>query len=446
MPLTPVDLLIEARWIIPVIPAGCVLENHAVAIDQGRIVAVLPQAEAPLRYAPRHTTRLTEHALIPGLVNLHAHAAMSLLKGIADDRPLMEWLQHHIWPLETRHVSPEFVRDGTRLACGEMLRGGTTCFADMYFFPQAAAEAAKDLGMRAALGLVTLDFPTNYASDPDDYLNKGLAVRDAFHNDELITFCLAPHAPYTVSDTTFAQIATLAEQCDLPIHTHLHETRQEIIDSQQKFGCRPLERLHRLGILGPNLIAAHGVHLETHEMALLAAHGCSVAHCPSSNLKLASGFAPIAALLAHGVNVGLGTDGSASNNRLDMFAEMRLAALLAKGVAGDATVVSAQQALHMATLGGAHALGMENEIGSIEIGKWADLCAIALNDAQLAPCYDVISLLVYSAGREYVSDVWVAGKPRFADGHLPGSTEIELKNLAALWQNQIRPHNVLPTY
>ena len=446
MPPIAIDLLIEARWTIPVVPSGRVLENHAIAIDHGRIVAVLPQSEASLRYAPRQTTRLPHHALIPGLVNLHTHAAMALLKGIADDRPLMEWLQQHIWPIEAKHVSPDFVRDGTRLACAEMLRGGTTCFADMYFFPSATAEAAKDMGMRAALGLISLDFPTNYASDPDDYLSKGLAARDAFQNEELITFCLAPHAPYTVSDASFAQIAILAEQCDLPIHTHLHETRQEITDSQQKYGCRPLERLQRLGLLGPNLVAAHGVHLEAHEMALLAAHGCSIAHCPSSNLKLASGIAPIAALLAHGVNVGLGTDSSASNNRLDMFTEMRLAALLAKGVSGDATVVSAQQALHMATLGGALALGLENEIGSIEIGKWADLCAIALNDAQLAPCYDVISLLVYSAGREYVSDVWVAGKPRFTHGHLPGSTEIELKNLAALWQNQIRPHNVLPIY
>ena len=441
-PPTPIDLLIEARWIVPVEPAGIVLENHAVAINNGRIVAILQQTEAPARYQPNTVKKLSHHILIPGLVNLHSHAAMTLLRGIADDLPLMEWLEQHIWPTEAKHVSPGFVFDGTRLACAEMLRGGTTCFADMYFFPKSVAEAALTFGMRAAIGLISIDFPSAYASDADDYLDKGLAVRDAFHDEHLLSFCLAPHAPYTTSDKAFTKIATLAEQCDLPIHTHLHETRQEIENSLSQFGIRPIERLHRLGILGPNLIAAHGVHLNASEIALLATHGCTIAHCPSSNLKLASGFAPITDLLAQGVSVGLGTDGSASNNRLDMFAEMRLAALLAKGVSGNAAAVPAHTALHMATLAGAKALGLENQIGSIVPGKSADLCAIDINDDQLTPCYDVISHLVYSAGREYVSDVWVAGKPRLVDGKLLGTTEIELKNLAALWQNQIRPHNV----
>ena len=439
---TPVDLLIEARWIVPVEPAHVVLENHAVAVDKGKIVAILQQNEAATRFFPRATKKLPHHALIPGLINLHTHSAMTLLRGIADDLPLMDWLQNHIWPAEAKHMSAQFVQDGTRLACAEMLKGGTTCFNDMYFFPGAIANAAIASGMRASIGLITLGFPSSYAADEDDYLAKGLASRDALRDEPLLSFCLAPHAPYTVSDRNFAKVLTLAEQCELPIHLHLHETKQEINDSLRLFGMRPIERLRRLGLLSPGLIGAHGVHLNPDEIALLAMHGCSIAHCPSSNLKLASGIAPITALTAEGVNIGLGSDGAASNNRLDMFHEMRLAALLAKAASGQADSITAHQALRMATLGGAQALGLDNEIGSLTTGKAADLCAIDINDVGLVPCYDVASLLVYSAGREYVSDVWVAGENRVADGRLLQTSEIELINLAALWQNQIRPHNV----
>lgn len=440
MPL-PIDLLIEAKWIIPVEPANTVLENHSVAIDQGRIVAILQHPEAIIRFTPKEVKRLPHHILIPGLVNLHTHAAMSLLRGLADDLPLMDWLQNHIWPAEAKHVSPQFVHDGTLLACAEMLRGGITCFNDMYFFPQAAAKAAQELGMRAAIGLITIDFPTTYASDTDDYLAKGMSVRDELRESPLLSFCLAPHAPYTVGDRSFAKVLTLAEQCDMPIHLHLHETRQEIDGSVGQFGVRPLERLRRLGILGPAFIGVHGVHLDTQEMELLARHDCSIAHCPSSNLKLASGISPIAELAGNGVNIGLGTDSAASNNRLDILHELRLASLLAKGRSGRAEVIGAHQALRMATLGGARALGLEAEIGSIREGKSADLCALKINDSTLAPCYDPVSLLAYSAGREHVSDVWVAGSARVSDGKLLGADEIELINLAALWQNQIRPQN-----
>ncbi len=439
---TPIDLLIEARWIIPVEPANVVLENHAVAIDKGRIVAILQQTEANIRFSPREIKKLMHHVLIPGLVNLHTHAAMTLLRGLADDLPLMEWLHNHIWPAEARHVSAQFVHDGTLLACAEMLRGGTTCFNDMYFYPKAAAEAALASGMRAAIGLITIDFPTSYAADADDYLAKGLAVRDELRDELLLSFCLAPHAPYTVSDRNFSKVLTLAEQCDLPIHLHLHETTREMEDSVQHFGVRPVERLYRLGLLSPGLIAAHGIHLNTDEIALLAQHGCSIAHCPSSNLKLASGIAPITALSRQGVNIGLGSDGAASNNRLDLFQEMRLAALLAKGTSGQAEAIGAHQALRMATLGGAQALGLDAEIGSISDGKAADLCAININDIGLAPCYDPLSLLVYSAGREHVTDVWVAGQSRVVNGRLLESNEIELINLASLWQNQICPRNI----
>jgi len=439
---SPIDLLIEARWIIPVEPANVVLENHAVAIDKGKVVAILQQSDASTRFSAREVKRLPHHILIPGLVNLHTHAAMTLLRGLGDDLPLMDWLQNHIWPAEAKHVSAQFVHDGTLLACAEMLRGGITCFNDMYFYPKAAAKAALTSGIRAAIGLITLDFPTAYAADADDYLAKGLAARDELRDEALLSFCLAPHAPYTVSDRNFSRVLMLAEQCDLPIHLHLHETKQEIEDSRQRFGMRPIERLYRLGLLSPGLIAAHGVHLNADEIALLAQHGCSIAHCPSSNLKLASGIAPLTALAEQGVNIGLGTDGAASNNRLDLFQEMRLAALLAKGSSGQAEAINAHQALHMATLGGARALGLDTQIGSITTGKMADLCAVNVNDVGLTPCYNAASLLVYSAGREHVSDVWIAGRIRVANGHLLETNEIELIKLAALWQNQICPRNV----
>lgn len=443
MPPSPIeiDLLIEARWIIPVEPDDTVLENHAVAIDKGNIVAILQQPEARKRYAPRQISQLPHHVLTPGLVNLHTHAAMTLLRGLADDLPLMEWLQNHIWPTEARFVSPQFVHDGTRLACAEMLLGGTTCFNDMYFFPKATAEAALQTGMRAAIGLIAVDFPTPYATDADDYLNKGMAVRDNFRDEPLLSFCLAPHAPYTVSDRVFTKVLTLAEQCELPIHLHLHETEQEIREGKAQFGMRPMERLHQLGLLGPGLIAAHAIHLESSEILQLARHGCSVAHCPSSNLKLASGIAPITEMEAQGVNIGLGTDGAASNNRLDLFQEMRLAALLAKAQSGQADAVSAHQALRMATLGGARALGLDHRIGSLRPGKAADLCAINTNDVRLAPCYDPLSHLVYAASREQVTDVWVAGIQRVNGGKLASDNEIELISLASLWHNQIRPRD-----
>src|SRR5882672_5138359 len=432
-----IDLLISARWVIPVEPAGVVLDDHSVAVAAGRIVAVLPSGEAAQRFEAREHLRLDRHALIPGLVNLHTHASMTLMRGLADDLPLMSWLKDHIWPAEARHVSPEFVYDGTLLACAEMLRGGVTCFNEMYFFPEAAARAALDAGMRAALGIIAFEFPTAYAADADDYIAKGLATRDRFGEEPLLSFCMAPHAPYTVSDKTFAKIVTIAEELDLPIHTHLHETRGEIEDSLAQHKARPLERLGALGMLGPRLIAAHAVHMTDPEIDALARHGASVAHCPSSNLKLASGLAPVAAMMARGVNVGIGTDGAASNNRLDLLEETRMAALLAKAVANDAQALPAHQALAAATLHGARALGLEAAIGSIVPGKHADLCAISFEDPELSPCYDPVSHLVYSAGREHVSHVWVAGEPRLREKKLVGFENRSLKNRVLLWQNKL---------
>jgi 5-methylthioadenosine/S-adenosylhomocysteine deaminase len=431
--------VIEPRWLIPVEPAGAVTGDHAVVIEDDRILAVLPVTEAAARHPDARRVHLPDHVLIPGLVNLHTHAAMSLMRGIADDMPLMDWLQNHIWPEEARLVSDEFVHDGTLLACAEMLRGGITCFNDMYFFPEAAARAAQQAGMRATLGIIAIEFRSAYASDAQDYLAKGMVLRDRLRDEPLLSFCLAPHAPFTVSDTTFAQIATYAGELDIPVHIHIHETAQEIADSLAQHGVRPLARLEKAGLLGPGLIAVHGVHLDDHEIALFARHGCSVAHCPSSNLKLASGIAPIARLLQAGVNIGLGTDGAASNNRLDLFAEMRLAALLAKGSTGDATAMPAHKALECATLGGARALGLQDNIGSIVPGKFADLTAVNLSAVELSPCHDPASHLVYAAGREHVSDVWVNGERRLAGGKLVGLDEPAILARARQWQKRIRP-------
>src|SRR2546423_3023323 len=379
--------LLLPRWVVPVEPAGKVLEDHAVAIRDGRIEAIAPTPEARARFREHQPVDLAAQVLIPGLVNAHTHAAMTLMRGLADDLPLMRWLQEHVWPAETRHVSRDFVRDGTLLACAEMLRGGITCFNDMYFFPDAALESALEAGMRSSHGIIVIEFPSAYAADAADYVRKGLELRDRYRDEPLASFCLAPHAPYTVSDTSFRQIATLAAELDLPVHVHVHETEHEVQGSLAEHGMRPLERLRRLNLVTPNLIAVHAVHLEAEDVALLSRHGCSVVHCPSSNLKLASGFAPIAKLAAAGVNVALGTDGAASNNRLDMFQEMRTAALLAKAVAGDAQAMPAAAALNAATLGGARALGLADRIGSIAAGKAADLTAGAIRGPELAPRY-----------------------------------------------------------
>jgi 5-methylthioadenosine/S-adenosylhomocysteine deaminase len=431
-----ITTLIDADWVIPVEPAY-VLSKHSIAIGNGKIEAVLPTPEAHAGFTAREYLRLENHALIPGLVNIHTHAAMSLMRGLADDLPLMDWLNHHIWPAEAKHVSPQFVYDGTLLACAEMLRGGITCFNDMYFFPEAAAKAALTASMRAAIGIIVIEFPSNYAGDPEDYLNKGLAARDELRSQSMLSFCMAPHAPYTVSDKTFEKLLMYAQQLDLPIHIHLQETQDEIQQSLTQYKMRPLERLHRLGLLGPGFIGVHAVHVTPQEIALLANQSCNIAHCPSSNLKLASGFAPVASLLDQGINVGLGTDGAASNNRLDLFGEMRLAAVLAKAASARANAVPAHQALQMATLNGARALGLENKIGSLTPGKAADIVAVDFSSLELSPCFDPVSHLVYVADREQVSHVWVNGKLLLENRQLTTLNSKELAAKARYWQQKI---------
>ena len=442
-----VDLIIKARWLLPIVPHDTLLQNQAVVIASGVIIDICTFSNVHERYEATEIVKLNDHVLIPGLVNLHSHAAMNLMRGLADDLPLMPWLENHIWPAEAQLVSPSFVHDGTLLACAEMLSGGTTTFNDMYFYPQAAAEASIQAGMRANLGLVVLEFPTNYASDAEDYIDKGTKARDQLKHEALISFSFAPHAPYTVSDATFTQINTLSEQLNLTVHTHLHETLAEISQGEQAHGMRPLTRLANLGLLNSSTTFAHCVHLDDIEMQLLAEHGCHIAHCPSSNLKLASGIAPIADCANHGINIGLGTDGAASNNRLDMFAEMRLAALLAKGQSGDARAISAHEALRMATINGTKALGLDDKIGSIEIGKLADLTAVKMSDIAMQPCFDVASHLVYVAGREQVSHVWVNGDLKYhkpnAGGAVYSNIEPqELNDIINKWQDKVAAFKV----
>lgn len=432
------DLQINARWIIPIEPAGVVLERHAVIIAAGKIRAVTPQDAAARDFTPARTVDLPEHVLIPGLINLHAHCAMNLMRGIADDLPLMRWLQEAIWPTESRHANRHFVRDGTLLAAAEMLRGGITTCNDMYFHPEAAAEAFDQAGMRAVIGITVLDFPTPYASDADDYFRKGLAARDAWRHHPRLAFALAPHAPYTVSDASLQRAASLAAELDTILHIHVHETQQEIADALAQHGTRPLQRLASLGLLGNGFVGVHAVHLDDTDIELLSLHGCSVAHCPTSNMKLASGASPIPRLLARGINVGLGTDGAASNNRLDLFQEMRHASLLAKVTQLDATAIPAHTALHMATLGGARALGLDTRIGSIMPGKEADLCAVALDALETRPCYDPASHLVYAAGREHVTHVWVGGEIRVDKGRpVLQLNDSELLGMARVWQTKL---------
>lgn len=434
---TDVDLLIRPEWIIPIEPAGVTLSGHALAVSDGRIVALLPDAEAVQHFRPRQTLDLPGQVLLPGLVNLHTHAAMNLLRGYADDLPLMRWLSERIWPAESHHAGPDFVHAGSLLACAEMLRGGVTTFNDMYFFPEATASAAKRLGMRAVLGIIAIEFPTRYAADADDYLAKGLAIRDELGGDPLLSFCLAPHAPYTVADKTFRKIATLAAQLELPVHMHVHETRHEIEESLKQHGMRPIERLRRLGLLGPQLIAVHAVHLDPAEIELLAHEGCHLAHCPTSNMKLGSGIPPMAAIQSRGMNFGLGTDGAASNNRLDLFQEMRHAALLAKGASENAEALDAHAVLAAATIGGARALGLDSEIGSLLPGKAADLCAVRLDEWLLQPSFDPASHLVYVAGREQVTHTWVAGTLKMNDGKPVKIGISELLDLAGLWHTRL---------
>lgn len=424
-------------WVVPVVPEGQVLRDAAVVIEGETIRAIVPRADLDEAFPGAERVDLAGRALIPGLINMHTHSAMALLRGLADDLPLMRWLEEHIWPVEGRLMGPEYVRAGTNLAMAEMLRGGTTCFNDNYFFPDVTAEAAIRAGMRATVGMPVIGFPTAWAQTEDEYFRRGLDVHQQFSGEALIGLSFVPHAPYTVGDAAFRRIDTLAEELDIPIHLHLLEAAGEIESSRAEYGMHPLDRLDALGLLGPRLLAVHMTQLTGADIERIARCGVHVLHCPDSNLKLASGICPVAALDRAGVNVCIGTDGAASNNDLDMFGEMRLAAMLAKGTSGDPEAVPAARALSMATIHGARALGMEDRIGSIEAGKRVDLAAVRLDCLETQPVHNVISQLVYAAPRSQVSDVWVDGRRVLHERELTTLDEAELMDQCRFWQQRI---------
>ncbi|MDQ3289575.1 MAG: TRZ/ATZ family hydrolase [Pseudomonadota bacterium] len=431
------DLLIEAGWVVPVQPQGVVLERHSVAIRDGAIVAVLPTDEARLEFSAAETVSRPGSVLIPGMINAHTHNPMTLMRGVADDLPLMEWLTGHIWPVEAAVMGPEFVADGVALSIAEMLRGGTTCANENYFFPDVQAAVYKRHGFRARVGLPVIDFPTAWASSDDEYFARAGEVHDQWRDDPLVATAFAPHAPYTVSDKSLERIRVLADQLDIPVHLHTHETAHEVVESQRLHGQRPLARLDRLGLVNDRLIAVHMTQLIDSEIELCARRGVSVVHCPESNLKLASGFCHVEKLRRAGVNIAIGTDGCASNNDLDMFGEIRTAALLAKAVAEDASAFSAASALHAATLGGARAMGFEDAVGSIEVGKQADLALVDLQQIETQPLHHVISQLVYAVGRHQVTDVWIAGQRKLRGRELVGIDINALMANAGQWRARI---------
>ena len=431
-----IDLLIKPEWLVPVVPQGAVFQNCALAVDDGRIEAIVPVDEAVGLYQAETTIELTGQALLPGLVNAHGHSAMSLLRGYADDLPLNTWLNEHIWPAESEWVGEEFVRDGARLACGELIHTGTTCFSDMYFFPDTTVDTASQAGLRSRIAFPVIDFPSAWAQSPDEYLHKGLELHDQYKNHPLANIAFGPHAPYTVSNSTFERVAVLSEELDAAIQVHLHETQQEVEDSLSEHGVRPVTRLNQLGILGPRTEAVHMTQVSDEDLDTIKTTNTSVVHCPKSNLKLASGFCPASQFLANNIQVGLGTDSAASNNCLNMLEEMRFASLLGKTVSADATALSAEQSLHMATLGGASVLGLESEIGSLEPGKLADMISIRLDNLSSQPVYDVISQIVYSAPTEAWNS-WVQGKQLMQDGVLQTLNETEVLARASDWREKI---------
>lgn len=436
MPEAPLDLLLLPTWLVPVEPAGVVLRDHGLGIRNGQIALIAPRAEA-LRHPATEVRELPQCLLTPGLINAHGHAAMTLLRGIADDLPLMTWLHEHIWPAEGQWVDEDFVRDGTDLAIAEQIKGGISCFSDMYFYPQVACECVHNAGVRAQITVPVLDFPVPGALNAAEALRKGLQLFDDLKQHPRIRIAFGPHAPYTVSDDKLEQIRVLADELDAGIHMHVHETAQEVAEAVAKHGERPLARLARLGLLGPRFQAVHMTQIDDEDLALLVEHNCNIVHCPESNLKLASGFCPVERLWQAGVNVAIGTDGAASNNDLDLLGETRTAALLAKAVAGSATALNAHSALRMATLNGARALGLERQTGSLELGKLADVVAFDLSGLAQQPIYDPVSQLIYASGRDCVKHLWVGGKQLLEDGRLTRMDEGELITKARAWGERI---------
>lgn len=433
-----IDHLIHAKWLITCEDKNQVLEKHALAIKDDKIQAILPSKTAKERYQAAHESHYDSHAVMPGFINSHTHIAMNIFRGLADDLELMDWLNNYIWPAEGKWVSEELVYDASLLAMAEMIRGGTTCFNDMYFFLGATAKAAELSGMRAHIGMTVIDVPTAWAKTTDEYFAKAIEFYQQYKNQPRITPTLAPHSTYTVSIENLVKVKKLADDYGLKINIHLQEAPSEIQQSMEKYKKRPLQRLNEIGMLTPDLIAIHMTQINEADLVLLQQGKPSIVHCPESNMKLACGFCPTEKLLKLGINVALGTDGAASNNDLDMFGEMRSAAFLGKVITEDPKAIPAEQALKMATINGAKALGIDKITGSLAPGKSADFIAIDLDHIETQPVYRPISQLVYATPRCQVTDVWVAGKQLLKNRELQTLDQKEILKKADHWRQKIK--------
>ena len=430
------DTVLHPDWVVPIAPRREVFTAFSVALKDGQIAAIAQRDQAQNFDADEHVA-LAGTALMPGLINLHCHAAMALLRGYADDLPLMTWLQQFIWPTESHFISQEFVRDGSELAIADLLMGGTTTMADQYFFPEITAEVADRVGLRALLTFPVIDVETAWARDAEACINRGLALRDQYRGHDRIEVGFGPHSTYMVSEKTLARVAMLAEELDAPIQIHLHETREEVLSSVERVGMRPIDFLEQVGLLGPRTQCVHMTALGDQDIATIAKHGAQVVHCPRSNLKLGSGICPVQKLMDHYINVALGTDGAASNNRLSMLGEMQIASLIGKAQHGDPKAVDAWAALEMATMNGAIALGQQEKIGTIEVGKTADLIALDLSGVHHWPRHDIASSLVYATHGNEVAWSWIAGKPMVANGQLQTLDYRDLQTRAMRWSEQL---------
>ena len=421
------DLIVEAPWVLPVAPQNVALADHGVAVRDGRILAVAPQADLAEQFEPAEHVHVDEGILTPGLINAHGHAAMTLMRGAGEDLPLQAWLSERIWPLEAKLVNAEYVRVGTTLGMAEMLLSGTTTFTDMYFYPEVVAEAVRQAGMRAQLAFPIFDGVNAWASGLDDCFSKGLALHDAYRNDDRVMVAFGPHAPYTVPQKALEKILMLSQEIYLSVHIHLHENAAEVAEARAAHSQSWVEKLADIGLINPQLQAVHMTQLEPNEIELVAAGGAHVVHCPNSNLKLASGICPTTALGEAGVNVAIGTDGAASNNTLDMAAEARTASLLAKHHSERADAGGVDTTLAMATLHGARALGREDDLGSLEPGKLADIACFQPDGFAALPLYDPMASFVHGAPHHKATHVWVAGDAVVRDGRLTGIDEHALK-------------------
>ena len=413
-----VDLLVLGGIVLTADHNWNTYDPGVVAVDGGAIVGVGPRHEVEGAYRGRERIDAGGKLIMPGLLNAHTHAPMTLFRGIADDLPLETWLYKYIWPAETKLLSPDFVRLGTQLAAAEMIRSGTVLFCDMYYFEDDIAEACKEAGIRVVIGEALVDFPTANCQTPEDQLKYTEYLLSQWNDDPLVVPSVQPHSPYAASSELMQQSKELADEYGAPYLLHVSETQSEVRESIEKYRRTPVGRLADLGLLGPTTVAIHGVHLTDEDIELLAQYETGVVHCPESQLKLASGFTPVPKLLEAGVKVGLGTDGAASNNDLDMFGEMGTAAKVHKVIAGDPTTMPARQALSMATLEAARVLGLDDRLGSLEVGKRGDIIVLDLDVPHMVPVYNITSHLVYAAHSSDVRTVIIDGRVVMRDREL----------------------------